>query len=552
MRDLGVIQKGWAKATGHIEDGQGPMQAVRWGYYTNSRGKTELKPIPFVVDLAFAALIIVDELHAAGGPHTLNYVQIIDPFRQLCHKNHKPSVIGITGSPLASGISVVLTFAEKALQRHGGTNSSDAGLRALAALDTAKYMKTWDRVEAMFKKLFKKNKQSGKSKKAGYREAFRGDREIAAMFNGFAAIMQYFFVARDYTSVNPWREPLSLINSRHIVQDIEIEYQPEYHSTLRQTEETVQSAATLKWRELVQEWEEGGQRGDRPVKPALAKADPKAYHLARILAVFPNLLNAINAWQESHPDEEPVIGPECTWGDSVGGDNKVLQGALASLTQIRNSFLWDIAEQAVQGSAKWDHVCEQIHRLSSEYSEVPHPVEARRSRGDVVRYRSKYVVVTSLRLEKAILWCRLVQCWGKGAVVMASNSADRINAIPIWRQFYNEEKDVAADTAFILVAGLSVICQSVTLVEGHVLEGLEPTLNNGSAVQVGNRQYRIGQQHPEVHVNWLVHKDSLIERRISDKNKTKNQVAERIQHADAVDPHAKVVSQDEMDIEAEV
>lgn len=82
-----------------------------------------------------------------------------------------------------------------------------------------------------------------------------------------------------------------------------------------------------------------------------------------------------------------------------------------------------------------------------------------------------------------------------------------------------------------MVAAMGTICQSITLTEGHVLYALEPTSNNSTAVQVANRQYRIGQHHDTVLVQWLLHHDSSIERNIANSNRLRNKFADGVKGA---------------------
>ncbi|USP80402.1 uncharacterized protein yc1106_07676 [Curvularia clavata] len=112
-----------------------------------------------------------------------------------------------------------------------------------------------------------------------------------------------------------------------------------------------------KWKEAKREWEEKN-RPDR--------ADLGAYVNARILASFPNLLKAIQIWQDEHPDEPRIIGEGCEWGSSLGSANTVLYSAIRSVHTLRNSFLWDIARDACWGSAKIDLILEQARSMKGQ------------------------------------------------------------------------------------------------------------------------------------------------------------------------------------------
>lgn len=186
----------------------------------------------------------------------------------------------------------------------------------------------------------------------------------------------------------------------------------------------------------MRDWEAHGMSGDRPARPTLEKADPAAYLTARLLASFPNLLDAIHMWQDANPRKprkprKPrIIGDACAWGNSLGTANLQVQSALRSEQDIRQSFVWDIAEEACRGSAKIDYIIEQVHLVGSQWSCVPHPDPQRQARGEMYTYKSKVVVTSGIRLARALLYCRLVQVFGDEAVVSVASSKDRRDAVP--------------------------------------------------------------------------------------------------------------------------
>jgi hypothetical protein len=290
-------------------------------------------------------------------------------------------------------------------------------------------------------------------------------------------------------------------------------------------EDRVQATAKEKHREAMQAWFEGGEEGSRPQLVALDRADPTAYHISRLMAIFPNLLNAIQSWHNENPNEPRITGRDCKWGESLGNNNEVVQKALRSENAIKESFIWDIAREACEGSAKVDHVMDQIQTVTNEETIAPHPDPNLAAKGEKVSYKSKYVVVTALRLARALLWCRIIQEYGEKPVIMAGGSSARLKLLPKWQKYWDVETNTRADDVCILVAGLGVICQSITLAEGHVLEALEPHPNNSSANQASKRQHRLGQPHHTVWTRYLTLVDSLIDGKIATKNKAKNCIA---------------------------
>ncbi|KAI0616392.1 hypothetical protein TUN199_11616, partial [Pyrenophora tritici-repentis] len=244
-------------------------------------------------------------------------------------------------------------------------------------------------------------------------------------------------------------------------------------------------------------WERLGDRIiPEPSKVNIQRANPTAYMIARLVSCFPNLINAIDAWDNAHP-EAAVFGKART----LGKDNQALQDILVSEQLIRHSFIWRIAKDAFKDSVKIKHIKDYINQLRKERSEVTHPILQRAKQGEKFHYKSKYIVVTIMRLARALLWAYLCQTFQDRHVCVASGSSNRAKILAQWRKFYDPSTDRANDDVFILVAGLRIISQSITLVEDHVIEGLDLPLSIHDAQQVANRQFRVGQQHDEVFVN---------------------------------------------------
>lgn len=102
------------------------------------------------------------------------------------------------------------------------------------------------------------------------------------------------------------------------------------------------------------------------------------------------------------------------------------------------------------------------------------------------------------------------------------SSKERDVNVGRWKKVWDEDAEKVSDGCWLMVAGLKVICQPLDLVEGHILEGMEPHPINAEVVQTGNRQFRIKQQALKVVVNWLVHDGSYVEGLIYRKNETKD------------------------------
>jgi hypothetical protein len=79
--------------------------------------------------------------------------------------------------------------------------------------------------------------------------------------------------------------------------------------------------------------------------------------------------------------------------------------------------------------------------------------------------------------------------------------------------------------SWILLAGIKSVCQSIDLIECHYFRGIEPHDINAEAVQLPFRGFRIGQVHPTVSMEWLVHEDSMVEEAVLKRNEAKNKFA---------------------------
>lgn len=103
-----------------------------------------------------------------------------------------------------------------------------------------------------------------------------------------------------------------------------------------------------------------------------------------------------------------------------------------------------------------------------------------------------------------------------------------------------------SDKVCVIVAGVKMVYQSIDLVEGHVFKGLEPHPINAD----GYRGYRIGQKAPEVHVNWLVHHGSYVEKHQYTRNKMKDNFAEKCKSVQI--NKVKAINKDELEVPVEV
>ena len=108
------------------------------------------------------------------------------------------------------------------------------------------------------------------------------------------------------------------------------------------------------------------------------------------------------------------------------------------------------------------------------------------------------------------------------------DSASRETEVARWDTVWDDENDRVEDRCWLMVAGLKIICQSLDLVKGHVLELMEPHPINAEIVQSAHRQYRIGQEAPVVEVNLLLRSLSYVEETIARKNEMKDTFAAQL------------------------
>ncbi|KAI0569794.1 hypothetical protein Alg215_11433 [Pyrenophora tritici-repentis] len=502
----------WMRALNGFPDGSGPLQALRRCISKGPGGK--MRTMIYVIDIGFAGWIWIDELHAAGSANTIIYTQIVDYFLETRPKSHRPGIVGISGTALANGIDLVLTFADKVIARLVDRKSKDEGARLMASLcsqHSREYQIAWQTVLKIFTSQVNHKDADEISPIAKMNGALE-DPKVDKMFSGFAALLEWFCIGRDYASKDPWGNQLNIVDAKHTIQYLNITHEPRWFNEVKKAENAVQAAVKQKYKDDLDAWEQlDDPTIPKPSKVNMQRANPAAYTIARLVSCFPNLLNAIDAWDKANP-EAAVFAK----GRTLGKDNKALQSALVSEQSIRDSFIWRIAKNACKGSAKIKHIKDYINQLRKERSEVTHPILQRAKQGEKFHYKSKYIVVTSMRLARALLWTYLCQTFQDRHVCMASGSSNRAKSLAQWRTFYDPSTDRADDDVFILVAGLRVISQSVTLVEGHVLEGLDLPLSIHDAQQVANRQFRVGQQHDEVFVNWLITHDSELKYRTID------------------------------------
>ncbi|KAI0575140.1 hypothetical protein Alg130_09385 [Pyrenophora tritici-repentis] len=493
----------WMRALNGFPDGSGPLQALRRCISKGPGG--EMRTMIYVIDIGFAGWIWIDELHAAGSANTITYKQIVDYFLETRSKSHRPGVVGVSGTALANGIDLVLTFADKVIARLVDRNSKDEGARLMASLcsqHSREYQIAWQTVLKIFTSQVN-HKDADEASLIAKMNGALEDPKVDKMFSGFAALFKWFCIGRDYASKDPWGNQLNIVDAKHTIQYLNITHEPRWFNEVKKAENAVQAAVKQRYEDDLDAWKRlGDPTIPEPSKVNMQRANPAAYTIARLVSCFPNLLNAIDAWDKAHP-EAAVFGK----GRTLGKDNQALQDALVSEQSIRDSFIWPIAKDACKGSAKIKHIKDYINQLRKERSEVAHPILQRAKQGEKFHYKSKYIVVTSMRLARALLWAYLCQTFQDRHVCVASGSSNRAKSLAQWRKFYDPGTDRADDDIFILVAGLRVISQSVTLVEGHVIEGLDLLLSIHDAQQVANRQFRVGQQHDEVFVNWLVTHD---------------------------------------------
>ncbi|KAI1669707.1 hypothetical protein L13192_05223 [Pyrenophora tritici-repentis] len=106
------------------------------------------------------------------------------------------------------------------------------------------------------------------------------DPKVDKMFSGFAALLEWFCIGRDYASKDPWGNQLNI-----------------------KAENAVQAAVKQKYKDDLDAWEQlDDPTIPKPSKVNMQRANPAAYTIARLVSCFPNLLNAIDAWDKANPE----------------------------------------------------------------------------------------------------------------------------------------------------------------------------------------------------------------------------------------------------------
>lgn len=482
-------------------DGRYPRQATR--KMKGPKGTVEM-----VVDRAAAAFVFIDELHMCASAGTRTYSQIVRPLLEGCPGARRPGIVGITGTPMTNGISLMLTFAEKAIDRVVDRNAGDEGVTALQeVMDTKKCTSAWQTLLTAFQDYWANHRSgTGKNEAIARRDAALEKPEIKDMLNVFATLIEFFCLLRNYQSLDPWGNQLAIVRGELHVENLPIAPSPAAFANVKEAEAAVAATVKRKHREAIAAWKEQGSPPDRrPRKLAMKKADANAYYIARLVSSFPNILTAVEEWDSRRaPGESRVFadGDRC-----LSTSNPLIAEALRSEATIRSSFLWECAEAICEDSAKMQHIIKQVARLSNEKTTVPHPDRLRRAQGEKLTYKSKYIIASTLRVGCAIVWARLEQLYGDGRIVMVAEGKARNDLIPKWQRYYDPANDRVDDKVNVLVVGLGCIAEAVTLIEGSVFEGLEPPPKNSQAVQAAMRQYRPGQEADHIYVHWLVTTD---------------------------------------------
>ena len=378
-------------------DGRQRNQATRTATWKDHQGVR--KTVTIVCDLLYAAWVIVDEIHSAGGENTLTYTGIIDPFNSLVKDPAlRPSFTAITGSAMANGIVTVLVFALKGLRREDAAwkKLPDKAVQFLQKRDLKETLKTWKSFE----------KASGKDLARPIAERIENNPKMKDILEVIAEIIGTYFIGRDYHSVDAWGRKLNLMDCTLKDQYLPIVFKPDYHEMLRNIEQNIQAQVNKQHDEAVAEWNDlGGESSGKP-KPkrrSAASIDPGSYQKAKVLASFPNFFNAIHKYQDRHPEETPLIGKDTGWGDDLGKTNLELDEILKNPTKILGSIIYRAIDGICDGSTKMEHILFKATKTSQELTTAPNP---RKDRPDLpsVTYRSKYCIASNVRLCKAIVF----------------------------------------------------------------------------------------------------------------------------------------------------
>lgn len=71
-----------------------------------------------------------------------------------------------------------------------------------------------------------------------------------------------------------------------------------------------------------------------------------------------------------------------------------------------------------------DYVLKTIKDIGCQKTTIPHPDAQRAANGETFSYQRKYIIASSLRLCRALLWCRIVQEVGEACVISVIDRAD--------------------------------------------------------------------------------------------------------------------------------
>ena len=470
-------------------DGTQPMQATRQSRYDT--GNNHMVTATEVVDLRYASWVAVDEMHSAASGETITYRQIISPTIIGCGPTKTPGILGITGTALYNGAALVMTFAQKVCLQVADGESDDPGVVALLSVKHVDFASVWKSIYDVYRKG---------SVTAGERsEKLNRLSRIASFHKAFATMLEFYLIARDSNSKNPWGKLLTILNVKLDVRYVDVEHSAEMWKHIKDAQDKVQAFQLNMHKEHLQAWADLGSPPDqRPLMPNLALANPNSYLVARTVSCFPNLLNAIENWQREHPDQPQVFDDPndiC-----LGNKNDVVKSALKSNDCIKQSFIWDIAQEACVGAKKVEMVVQEIEDLGKQTTGATVTTNTGQKQ---VHYRSKFMVAVGMRFARALLWAYLSQRFTPERVVGVSDKKSRVSELPKWQRYWDSGKQQVDDGVDILVAGLKVVSQSVTLIEGHVIYGFDPPTNNNDEKQLPKRQHRIGQTH-DCRVVWLV------------------------------------------------
>ncbi|KAI8930727.1 hypothetical protein NX059_012335 [Plenodomus lindquistii] len=362
------------------------------------RGTKTLKKVDFVWEGLYAAWVIVDEIHSAGGEDTITYKGIIQPFRNLADPENWPSVTAITGSALANGITTIITFGVRALVREDDSWKSidEPVVQLLQKINLPKTMNAWKSFLAAQKS------RKGKGKKGSTPNTLQGRIDAHKIMSDtltlFPQLIAFYFISRGYDTLDPIGKKLNLLDCKLESKYLSLKYAEDEHQILVEAEQSVAKTQQEMWEAQLQEWRDGGCHGDKPKRPSASSADSRGYYKSKVLATFPNLYKAIYAYQKANPDAAQIFGEDCDWEDSVGTDNLALDDILSTSTKIRNSPLYECIDDICKGSAKMSYILQQAKDMEGKFD------VRRESDRSEHRYQQKITLATNIRLVKAIIY----------------------------------------------------------------------------------------------------------------------------------------------------